>query len=93
MKRYIVAALALSPALLLAAQAQPPQRDIPTARDLTPKMPAPVAPFEWAYPVAPPNLPRPDMTALHTAEGADPSIKLTMRQIGEIGRASCRERV
>jgi cytochrome c553 len=84
MKRYIAAALALTPVVFLAAQAQPQGKgDIPTARELTPKMPAPVAPFEWAYPVAPPNLPRPDMTALHTAEGADPSIKLTMRQIGD----------
>jgi cytochrome c553 len=46
-------------------------------------MAKPVAPFEWAYPVAPAGLPRPDPIELHTAEGADPSMKLTMRQIGD----------
>ena len=83
MKKSILAVLALVPAAVIAAHAQSGQKDIPTARDLTPKMPAPVAAFAWAYPVAPPGLPRPDMAALHTAEGADPSIKLTMRQVGD----------
>ncbi len=83
MRKIILAVLALAPVAMVAAYAQTPAKDTPTARDITPKMPAPVAPFEWAYPVAPPGLPRPDMTALHTAEGADPSIKLTMRQIGD----------
>ncbi|HEX4636727.1 MAG TPA: hypothetical protein VH189_11135, partial [Rhizomicrobium sp.] len=57
--------------------------DTPTAKDIAPKMPQPVAAFEWAYPVSPPNLPRPDPNASFTATGADPSIKLTMRQIGD----------
>ena len=83
MKKMIWALLALAPVAMLAAQAQPGHESIPTAKDLTPKMPAPVPAFAWAYPIAPPGLPRPDMTALHTAEGADPSIKLTMRQIGD----------
>jgi cytochrome c553 len=65
-----------------AAKVSPWQKDA-TARDLTPLMSKPVAPFEWAYPVAPGGLPRPDPAELHTAEGADPSIKLTMRQIGD----------
>jgi len=42
-----------------------------------------VEPFAFAYPVAPAGLPRPDPTATFTAEGADPSMKLTMRQIGD----------
>jgi cytochrome c553 len=54
-----------------------------TARDLAPLMAKPVAPFEWAYPVGPANLPRPDPTATFTAQGADPSMKLTMRQVGD----------
>jgi hypothetical protein len=54
-----------------------------TARELGPLMPKPVAPFEWAYPVGPAGLPRPDPTATFTAEGADPAMKLTMRQIGD----------
>jgi cytochrome c553 len=53
------------------------------SRDVTPQMPAPPAQFAWAYPAAPRGLPRPDPAALHTAEGADPSKKLTMRQIGD----------
>ncbi len=83
MKKIVWAVLALVPAAVVAAHAQGGQKEIPTARELTPKMPAPVAAFAWAYPVAPPGLPRPDPTALHTAEGADPSIKLTMRQVGD----------
>ena len=53
-----------------------------TARDLTPLMAAPPAAFAWAYPVSPANLPHPDPTATFTAQGADPSMKLTMRQVG-----------
>jgi len=77
MKKIIIA-LAFAPAFAFGAQA-----DTPTAKDITPKMPAPVAGFEWAYPVSPPNLPRPDPNATFTATGADPSIKLTMSQIGD----------
>ncbi|MBV9548921.1 MAG: hypothetical protein JO256_04535, partial [Alphaproteobacteria bacterium] len=64
------------------AAVSPYQKDA-TARDLTPLMPKPVAPFEWAYPVGPAGLPRPDPNVTFTAEGADPSMKLTMRQIGD----------
>jgi cytochrome c553 len=82
MKKIILAALA--PALMLAAQAQSPApKDTPVAKDIAAKMPAPVAAFEWAYPVQPPGLPRPDPNASFTAKGADPSIKLTMKQIGD----------
>ena len=70
------------PAAAAAASKSPFQAGA-TARDLTPLMPKPVAPFEWAYPVGPTGLPRPDPTATFTAEGADPSMKLTMRQIGD----------
>jgi cytochrome c553 len=65
-----------------AEAASPYQKDA-TARDITPLMPKPVAPFEWAYPVGPTGLPRPPAEATFTAEGADPSMKLTMRQIGD----------
>jgi len=78
MKKVIFAALAFVPALGLAALA-----DTPVAKDIAAKMPAPVAAFEWAYPVGPANLPRPDPAATFTATGADPSIKLTMKQIGD----------
>jgi len=82
MKKILLAALA--PALMLVAQAQSPApKDTPVARDIAAKMPAPVAAFEWAYPVQPPGLPRPDPNASFTAKGADPSIKLTMKQIGD----------
>jgi cytochrome c553 len=54
-----------------------------TARDLTPLMATPPAALAWAYPVAPANLPHPDSTATFTALGADPSVKLTMRQVGD----------
>ena len=66
-----------------AAASKSPYQPGATARDLTPLMPKPVAPFEWAYPVGPTGLPRPDPAATFTAEGADPSMKLTMRQIGD----------
>jgi cytochrome c553 len=46
-------------------------------------MPQPPAAFVWAYPVGPRGLPRPDPKQLHTAEGADPAMKLTMGQIGD----------
>ncbi len=98
MKKLLLVLLALTPALAFAAPAKKPatpkakpaavavvspyQKDA-TARDLTPLMAKPVAPFEWAYPVGPAGLPRPDPTATFTAEGADPSMKLTMRQIGD----------
>ena len=76
--KKIIAALALVPAFALAALA-----DTPVAKDIAPKMPQPVKGFEWAYPVGPQGLPRPDPNATFTATGADPSIKLTMRQIGD----------
>jgi cytochrome c553 len=96
MKKILAAALALAPLFAVSAGAQkkpaprpaaakaagPYQKDA-TARDLGPLMPKPVAPFEWAYPVGPTGLPRPPAEATFTAEGADPSKKLTMRQIGD----------
>jgi cytochrome c553 len=84
--KKVIIALAFAPAIVLAAQAQDatrPAGDTPTAREIAPKMPQPVAGFEWAYPISPPNLPRPDSNATFTAEGADPSVKLTMRQIND----------
>ena len=84
MKKVIFAALAVVPALVFAAQAQSPApKDTPVAKDIALRMPAPVAAFEWAYPMQPPGLPRPDPNASFTAKGADPSIKLTMKQIGD----------
>jgi cytochrome c553 len=81
--KKIALALALAPVLALAAYAQtPPSGDTPTAKDIAAKMPKPVAPFEWAYPIQPPGAKGPAPDSIHTAEGADPSIKLTMRQIG-----------
>ncbi len=73
---------AAAKAVKAAAPVSPYQKDA-TARDLGPLMPKPVAPFEWAYPVGPAGLPRPPADATFTAEGADPSMKLTMRQIGD----------
>jgi cytochrome c553 len=87
MNKKTMAALTLAPLFVCAAsvsQAQnaaAPADGIPIAREIAPKMPAPVAPFEWAYPVAPPNLPKPDLTQVHHAEGADPSIGFTMREV------------
>jgi cytochrome c553 len=83
MRKLILAALVLAPAVVLAAQAQTPTGDTPVAKDIMLKMPAPVAPFEWAYPMQPPGFKAPAPDSIHTAEGADPSIKLTMRQIGD----------
>lgn len=91
MKKILFAALAFAPLLALSAQAQKavkpaaPSAFAPgtTARDLAPLMAKPVAPFEWAYPVGPTGLPRPDPAATFTAQGADPNLKLTMRQVGD----------
>jgi cytochrome c553 len=80
--RNVIIALALAPAFTLAAL-NPLAADTPTAKEIAPKMPAPVAGFEWAYPMSPPNLPRPPADATFTAQGADPSIKLTMKQIND----------
>jgi cytochrome c553 len=83
-KVILLAALAVAPALVFAAHAQnAAPKDTPVAKDIALKMPAPVKPFEWAYPMQPPGLPRPDPNAAFTAKGADPSIKLTMKQIGD----------
>jgi len=76
--KKLIFALALAPAFAFGAQA-----DTPVAKDIALKMPQPVAAFEWAYPIGPSNLPRTDPNASFTATGADPSIKLTMRQIGD----------
>ena len=77
MKKLIMA-LALAPAFTIGAHA-----DTPVAKDIALKMPQPVAAFAWAYPMNPPNLPPTDPNASFTASGADPSIKLTMRQIAD----------
>ena len=85
MKKVILAALAVVPALVFAAHAQAPQsadkKDTPKARDIALKMPAPVKGFEWAYPVGPAGLKSPDPDTVFNAAGADPSIKYTFRQI------------
>ena len=85
MKKIPFPVLFLAPLLALGAQGETKPAFAPgtTARDLGTQMAKPVAPFEWAYPVGPANLPRPDPNATFTAEGADPAIKLTMRQIGD----------
>lgn len=86
MKKASIIALAFVPAVILAARAQDavrPANDTPTAKEIMAKMPQPVAGFEWAYPMSPPNLPRPDPNATFTAKGADPAMKLTMRQIND----------
>jgi cytochrome c553 len=89
-KHLFVALFALAPLAALLAQGVLAEsakviafKPGATTRDIAPLMPAPISPFEWAYPVAPPGLPRPDPVATFTAEGADPSVKLTMRQIGD----------
>src|SRR5690349_23396776 len=78
MKKILWTALMFAPMLAFGARA-----DTPTAREIAPKMPQPPAAFAWAYPIGPAGLPRPDPNATFTATGADPSIKLTMRQIGD----------
>jgi cytochrome c553 len=83
MKKVILTALALAPAILFAAHAQTPATDTPVAKDIMLKMPKPVAGFEWAYPMQPPGFKPPAPDSVHTAEGADPAMKLTMRQIGD----------
>lgn len=86
MKKAAIIALAFAPAIALTAQAQDtarPANDTPIAKEIAAKMPQPVAGFEWAYPMSPPNLPRPDPNATFTAQGGDPAMKLTMRQIND----------
>ena len=82
-----IAALILSPLLTVAAPSKkaPAAAFAPdsTVRDLTPLMPEPPVPLAFAYPVAPRGLPRPDPNALFVADGADPSLKRTMRQIND----------
>jgi cytochrome c553 len=92
-KKILFAVLLFVPLLASGAQAQKAVKPAAhpagtftrgtTARDLTPLMAAPAAAFAWAYPVAPAGLPRPDPAATFTAQGADPSMKLTMRQVGD----------
>jgi cytochrome c553 len=81
MKKVILTALALAPVIVFAARAQAPATDTPVAKDIMLKMPKPVAGFEWAYPMQPPDFKPLPPDSVHTAEGADPSMKLTMRQI------------
>lgn len=88
MRKLLFAALALVPALGFAgiAMAQrgngpPPNPNVPLARDLQAKMPKPQAIFEWAYPMAPSGRPPLDPDEVFTAQGADPSLKFTRRQI------------
>ena len=81
MKKSILAALMLAPAIVFAAYAQVPATDTPVAKDIMLKMPKPVAGFEWAYPMQPPDFKPLPPDSVHTAEGADPAMKLTMRQI------------
>jgi cytochrome c553 len=78
MKKILLALLAC--ASLGGAQAQP-YKPGATARDVMALMAKPVAPFEWAYPMAPAGLPQPDPKATFTAEGADPAMKLTAKEI------------
>ncbi|MCX7280991.1 MAG: c-type cytochrome [Alphaproteobacteria bacterium] len=81
MKKLILTALALAPMIVFTARAQAPATDTPVAKDIMLKMPKPVAGFEWAYPMQPPDFKPLPPDSLHTAEGADPSMTLTMRQI------------
>src|SRR6478609_2607138 len=90
MRKLLFAALALAPVLGFAGYAlaqrggPPPHPGVPLARDLQAKMPLPEKVFDWAYPMAPPNTgPRPDPNETFTAAGADPSLKLTRRQIAD----------
>jgi cytochrome c553 len=79
MKKLVIA-LALAPAFAFAAL-NTSAADTPTAKELAPKMPAPVPAFEWAYPMGPAGLKMPAPDTVFTATGADPSIKYTFRQI------------
>ena len=79
-KKFIIA-LALSPAFAFAALNSIALADTPTAKEVAPKMPAPVPGFEWAYPMGPAGLKMPAPDTVFTATGADPSIKYTFRQI------------
>jgi cytochrome c553 len=81
MTKSLFAVLALAPLLALAQTAAFTKGA--TTKEIAPLMAKPVAPFEWAYPVGPTNLPKPDPNATFTAKGADPSIKLTARQISD----------
>ena len=81
MKKVILTALALAPMIVFAARAQAPATDTPVAKDIMLKMPKPVAGFEWAYPMQPPDFKPLPPDSVHTAEGADASMMLTMRQI------------
>jgi len=83
MKKLVLAALMLAPVMVFAARAQAPSGDTPVAKDIMLKMPKPVPAFEWAYPMQPPGFKGPAPDSVHTAEGADPAMKLTMRQIGD----------
>jgi cytochrome c553 len=79
--RKLTIALATAQALAFAALGMAAWADTPTAKELAPKMPQPVAGFEWAYPVGPQGLKSPDPATVFTATGADPSIKYSFRQI------------
>jgi cytochrome c553 len=85
--KLLSAMLALAPLLALGAQAQQASKPVfppgATAREIAPQMAQPPAQFAWAYPIGPTGLPRPDPAATFTAQGADPSMKLTMRQIND----------
>jgi cytochrome c553 len=94
MKKLLFVALTLASVLAVGlglagyALAQPQQRvpnkpGVPLARDLQAQMPAPKSIFEWAYPMAPPGGARLDPNEVFTAEGADPAMKLTRRQIND----------
>ena len=78
MKKIVIAMLACVP-LAAFAQAASPYKPGMVAKDIAAQMPKPVAPFEWAYPIGPAGLVQPAGT--FTAEGADPAMKLTMKQI------------
>src|SRR3954462_12138642 len=82
MKKMMFAALMLAPVMVFGANAQNAAADgIPTAREIAPKMPAPVAPFEWAYPVTPPGA-RPEINDVPPhPPGPDPSVSFPNRQI------------
>ena len=79
--RKLTFALATAPVFAFAALGMAAWADTPTAKEIAPKMPQPVAGFEWAYPVGPQGLKSPDPATVFTATGADPSIKYTFRQI------------